>query len=548
LPNAIGVTAIAALNGPGAYSRQYRKARQILKNKKKTAARKPAAEHNTKKVAKKATKKVPKRKMVATDKRISVPNKGKRQVKRRTLTFEEWEQAMVKRNPKRRKKVAKKRRTRKVSALSAYMKKRKATAKKKSKVMAVKKRKAVKRNTAKRKVRKVAAKQKVRKVAAKRKVRKVAAKRKVRKVAAKRKVRKVAAKRKVRQNRAAKARRLTLAGTATKKRGQAKTYSVTGGMYLANKRKRRKSKKVTRKKSYLRNALMTGGFMKQLKSTLVVGGYATLGYVAHRAGTKLVKDLMFKDAEPESVGAKYGDLIASALVGLVGVPVAVKVAPADSKFVAAGMGVSFLQKAILYAAQKLDTTGKYAGYLQGLGEYYKVPAAGLGSYYKYPTAGLGSYYKYPTAGMGQIQQAAAGMGQIQQAAAGMGQLTQAAAGMGQIQQAAAGMGQLTQAAAGMGEYIAQGVQAIGEYEEVTPEYSRPMPVNEGIAPDLTSAERALSYAEAVSGVSGNPGVEPQPTVEPVDPALPITSPDEPAGSRLGTFGGANGVFGPFKYP
>jgi hypothetical protein len=119
--------------------------------------------------------------------------------------------------------------------------------------------------------------------------------------------------------------------------------------------------------------------------------------------------------------------------------------------------------------------------------------------------------------------------------------------MGQLTQAAAGMGapQLTQAAAGaMGEYIVSGGQGIGEYEEVTPQYHMPVVTDEGISPDLNSAERALSVSEAAAGVGamGNYDVPLQSTVNPMGRQEAI--PDMPGGSRAGTLAGNNGVFGP----
>ena len=152
---------------------------------------------------------------------------------------------------------------------------------------------------------------------------------------------------------------------------------------------------------------------------------------------------------------------------------------------------------------------------------------------------MGSYYEIPqpTSGFGQpmVMQAAAGMGQpmLAQAAAGMGQpmLTQAAAGMGNAQ--------LTQAAAGTGEYIAYGASAIGEYDEA-PVSSIGFHTNEGIYPNLHSAEQALSVAEAAAGV-GSAEIPLQSTVNPTMIADPIS--DLPGGSRAGVFQGGDGIFG-----
>jgi hypothetical protein len=145
---------------------------------------------------------------------------------------------------------------------------------------------------------------------------------------------------------------------------------------------------------------------------------------------------------------------------------------------------------------------------------------------------MGEYFQ--TRGFGQpVMQAAAGMGQpMMQAAAGYGQpLMQAAAGYGQPR--------LAQAAAGVGEYIAYDTAGIGEYEEV-PTSVQPMATNEGIMPNLYSAEQALSQAEAAAGV-GQTDVPLQSDVNPTITADPIG--DAPGGSRAGVFQGQDGVFG-----
>jgi len=143
------------------------------------------------------------------------------------------------------------------------------------------------------------------------------------------------------------------------------------------------------------------------------------------------------------------------------------------------------------------------------------------------------------------------LNQVTQAAAGMGGsplVTQAAAGMSGspfVMQAAAGMGQdlrlnqVTQAAAGTGEYVSYGVSGIGDYDEVGVSF-RPTHTDEGIAPNMHSAEQALSVAEAAAGV-GSTDVPLQSTVNPVDMGDPI--PDDPRGSRAGVFQGPDGIFG-----
>jgi hypothetical protein len=144
-------------------------------------------------------------------------------------------------------------------------------------------------------------------------------------------------------------------------------------------------------------------------------------------------------------------------------------------------------------------------------------------------------------------------------------ITQAAAGYGappMFTQAAAGYGappMITQAAAGVGEYFMTGMTGIGEYENVPAQMGQPAP-NEGIMPDLTSAERALTIAEAAAGIGDIPQVSIQQNwvpgvpsmggfgdlpfqsiVEPTGVAVPVH--DAPAGSRAGILEGRDGIFG-----
>jgi hypothetical protein len=126
-----------------------------------------------------------------------------------------------------------------------------------------------------------------------------------------------------------------------------------------------------------------------------------------------------------------------------------------------------------------------------------------------------------------------------QAAAGYGDM-QAAAGYGDMQ-AAAGYGDL-QAAAGMGEFFSTGVSGYGEYMETgTSGIGAYGVTDEGIAPDLRSAEWALSVAEATSGIGGFGDVGTISTVNPSDMALPVT--DVPQGMRTGILEGGDGIFG-----
>ncbi len=304
-------------------------------------------------------------------------------------------------------------------------------------------------------------------------------------------------------------------------------------------RKNQGSYAVNRRR-YRRNV---GGaeYMTELKNALKLGALVTVGYVAHRALSKVLSEQVLGKIDAFATGTlgKYRGLISSVLTAMIGVPVTVRVAPKQAVPVAAGMAASLIHGAIIEALSMAGQTGA-ASYLSN---YPNAEGSAYGSYYTLP--GMGSYYTFSPhevySGFGQspqLTQAAAGYGmtdaQLRQAAAGYGQspmLTQAAAGMGQAQ--------LTQAAAGVGEYVAYGANGIGEYDEV-PTFAQPMSVDEGIHPNLHSAEQALSVAEAAAGV-GSSEIPLQSTVNPTVIADPIS--DLPGGSRAGVFQGGDGIFG-----
>jgi hypothetical protein len=120
-------------------------------------------------------------------------------------------------------------------------------------------------------------------------------------------------------------------------------------------------------------------------------------------------------------------------------------------------------------------------------------------------------------------------------------LSQAAAGTGEyIATSGFGSPMLSQAAAGIGEYIATGVSGIGDYEMVSGTGSAFGVEDDGIRPNLDSAEHALNIAEAAAGV----GIGDLPTSSqqyPMMVAKPIS--DVPTGARAGSFAGQNGIFG-----
>ena len=322
------------------------------------------------------------------------------------------------------------------------------------------------------------------------------------------------------------------------------------GAYMVNRRRRH----------YRRNQ---SSFTNQLMGALKLGALVTVGYVSHRALTKLFNDQILSRAGTtftQGTLGKFRGSIAGTIVAALGIPLAVKVAPKQAVPIAAGMAASLIQGLLVTVLGELGQ-GSAAQYLSA---YPNAEGRAYGSYYTFTPHEVysgygrpfGSYYTLPSmSGFGmtdaQLTQAAAGYGaspQLTQAAAGYGaspQLTQAAAGYGmtdaQLMQAAAGMGQalLTQAAAGTGEYIAYGANAIGEYDEV--QTSRQGVItDEGIYPNLHSAEQALSVAEAAAGI-GNADVPLQSTVNPSVIADPLS--DLPGGSRAGVFTGGDGIFG-----
>jgi hypothetical protein len=308
------------------------------------------------------------------------------------------------------------------------------------------------------------------------------------------------------------------------------------GSYASNRRRR------ARRRAYRRNQ----GFMAELTGALKLGALVTAGFATHRALTHVIDTHGLGKIEALSTGelAKYRGIISGFLTAALGIGGVMATAKGGSKWqapVAAGMAASFIHGAIvtaLNAGGAQEAAAYLSNYPNAEGSMY---GHAIGSYYTFSPhevySGMGSYYEIP--------QPMAGFGQpmLTQAAAGMGQpmLTQAAAGMGQpmLTQAAAGMGQITQAAAGTGEYVAVGVEGIGEYEE-TPVSGLASYTDEGIHPNLHSAEQALSTAEAAAGV-GSADVPLQSTVNPTMIADPIS--DLPGGSRAGVFQGGDGIFG-----
>lgn len=266
-------------------------------------------------------------------------------------------------------------------------------------------------------------------------------------------------------------------------------------------------------------------FMGELKGALKVGVVVGAGFFVHKALSKLVSDKILGSV---TALGEWKGLVTGLLTAGLAIPLARKVAPKYATSLGVGMAVSLVQTATMKILEKVNAPN-IAGYLAG-----------------YPNEGGRAYH-----GMGEYimaNQGISGFGAadlLAQAAAGYGaspMLAQAAAGFGapMLAQAAAGVGD----ASSMGEYIVQGASGIGEYEQVpTGPFSGSGygAVNEGIYPDLSSAERALSVSEAAAGVGGMGDLPFMSTLNPTTVAQPVQ--DAPSGSRAGILEGGDGIFG-----
>ncbi len=341
------------------------------------------------------------------------------------------------------------------------------------------------------------------------KKRKSGGKKRRKSVAKKAKARKASGKKRrksqTKKQRAASLRNLRKARAARKGGGGKKSRKSGGG----KKRKSRKGKKGYRKngRHFTKNA-----FLASLKEGLKVGAVVVVGFLGHKALTKVVDEMLFaKIAVLNSASMRpYRGLISGAATALVLVPVAgmlfAKMGKPDmARGVGAGVVTSFLHNAIVTALTQANQP-KVAGYFAGMGEYFPM-----------------SGYELQPGGSGPISQAVAG---YMQAAAGFGQ---------PVLQAAAGY---QQAAAGMGEYRATNVQAVGEYFPMSGMETPSGYVSDGIrGGDLYAAERALNVAEAQAGVGDIP------TEQDVIPEIQ-SSPVREMTFASDIPGGNNGVFNP----
>ena len=417
---------------------------------------------------------------------VFTPNQRRRRPSA-TFTYEEWEKEM-KSNASRRKKATKKKRsTRKKRPTAAQTRARKRNLKKaqatRRKKVTRRRKKATRKRTVKRRT--------------------------VKRATSKRRTTKRTAKRRTTKKRTAKRR----TKRATSKRRTTKRRTA-----------KRNARRSPPRRRYFRNQVKS--FKSDFAKVLKGGLSAVAGLVVQKVATKLLTSTGILDTIPGV--QQFKGSVAGLAVALIGTLGAAKFIPGDAKMIGAGMGAGFLHTVLI---DGLNAFGQ-PQLVEYLGNYTESSGKAFGSYYEFEPhqqyPGVGEYYSLPQ-GMGQYEQAAAGMGQYQQAAAGMGQ---------------AGAPRLSQAAAGTGEYLVSGGQGIGEYEEVVPQYSAPEQIQEGISPDLDSAEQALNVSEAAAGIGayGDEKVPLQSTVYPT--GNPEAIPDMPGGSRAGTFAGSNGVFGP----
>lgn len=274
-----------------------------------------------------------------------------------------------------------------------------------------------------------------------------------------------------------------------------------------------------RRRSYRRN--FGGAFWNRFVGMLKIGALAGVGFMGHRALTKIVSGKLLSQVPQLSTGtlAPYKDVISGLLVAAAGMFAVDKFAKKQAAEVNAGIFVSLVQSVVVTVLTQLNqpaVAAALSGYPDAEGRAYR----GFGEYV--PVSGFGDLPARSRYGGRMLAQAAAGYGAVPM-------LTQAAAGYGAVPQ-------LTQAAAGVGEYVAQGVEGIGDYEMVAGMGASEL-TSEGIRPDLASAEQALDIAEAAAGL-GDIGTRSQ-----LNPAMVTQSiAHQPGGMRAAIFSGGDGIF------
>lgn len=272
-----------------------------------------------------------------------------------------------------------------------------------------------------------------------------------------------------------------------------------------------------RRRHYRRNAAM-GDFWKRFVGMLKIGLLAGAGFMGHRALTKILSNNVLSQVPQLQTGqlAPYKDIISGVLVAGAGMFAVDRFAKKQAPQVNAGIFVSLVQSVVVTVLTQMNQpaiAAALSGYPDAEGRAYR----GFGEYM--PVSGFGDLPTRSRYGGSRLSQAQAGFGLLSQAAAGYGVLPQ-----------------LTQASAGVGEYMAQNLEGVGDYEMVSGVGS-PELTDEGIRPDLASAEAALDIAEAAAGL-GDIGTRSQ-----LNPATVTQSVAHQAGGmRSGVFIGGDGVF------
>jgi hypothetical protein len=307
--------------------------------------------------------------------------------------------------------------------------------------------------------------------------------------------------------------------------------------YASNRRRHKRYAPNRRRRHYSENPFSGRDFVARLKGALKVGALVAVGFAAHRAVTKILSDQVLGQVGVFQTGtlATYRGLISGLIVGSIAMYTTDKIFKKAAGEVNSGIFASLVHSVlttVLNAAGQPTIAAALSAYPDAEGKAYH----GFGEYV--PVAGFGAYEMVSGLGASpMLSQAAAGFGDIP---------TRARYGKSSsIAQAAAGFGapMLSQAAAGVGEYIAQGIEGIGDYEMVAGLGSPGSigAMDDGIRPDLHSAERALNIAEAAAGVNGFGDIGTASTLNPMMIAQPIS--DAPEGMRAGILQGGDGIFG-----
>jgi len=293
--------------------------------------------------------------------------------------------------------------------------------------------------------------------------------------------------------------------------------------YRSNKRRHHR-RHYARNRAHAAHGFRAGDFMSQFVSALKVGLAVAGGIVLHRSiSTMLSKQLATQPSFQSGALATYRDAISQIVVAA-----------------AAMFGLSKVGESVRKPWVTQANAGVFGSLAHGLlsmlvakmAPQYSSMLAGYADNSSRAYSGFGEYMSTSGFGNPMLSQAAAGFGNPM--------LSQAAAGYGEyVSTSGFGNPMLSQAAAGTGEYVASGVQGIGDYEMVNGTGSFGVD-EDGIKPNLTSAEHALNIAEAAAGVAIG-DLPPQSTQWPMMVAKPIG--DTMTGARAGTFQGRDGIFG-----